>query len=169
MKLIIINGPCGVGKSSLAKRLHDDRPLSFLLDVDAQARFISHYREFREERWEMTLAITKAILHAMFKLGRTVIVDKMTYVSSVLDAYYDIAQQYDIEVHEITLWADKETVLSRANARGYHEGGLLTPERVCDFWHCIEELLKERDVSEVINTTSLSEDQVYTLVSDLVK
>jgi deoxyadenosine/deoxycytidine kinase len=49
MKLIILNGPCGVGKSTVAQKLHEVIPLSFLLDIDAQRRFISKHREFKEE------------------------------------------------------------------------------------------------------------------------
>src|SRR3989338_4290855 len=85
MKLIIINGPCGIGKSTLAARLHDRMPLSFLLDVDAQARFISHYREFTEERREMVHAVSLGIIEACLKINRSVIVDKMIFHPEILD------------------------------------------------------------------------------------
>ncbi len=32
--LLIINGPSGVGKSTLAKKIHLDHKMSYILDID---------------------------------------------------------------------------------------------------------------------------------------
>jgi adenylate kinase family enzyme len=45
MKLIILNGPPGIGKSTVAQKLQKELPLSFLLEIDALRRCISNYRE----------------------------------------------------------------------------------------------------------------------------
>ena len=169
MKLIVINGPCGVGKSTLAQKIHKDIRLSFLLDVDAQSRFISGYRDYREERWEMTLALSTAVINAMLKLGRTVIIDKMTYAPSVLDSYYKLAEKHGAEIHEIVLWASKESVLKRADERGWRPKGLLTPEKVAMFWDRLNEIKDSRTDATIIDTDALDADEVYAQVQNLLK
>ena len=81
MKLIILNGPCGVGKSTLAKALHTEMPLSFLVDIDVINGFIADHEDDidKEERWKISKEVSKAILKTMLELGRDVIVDKMIY------------------------------------------------------------------------------------------
>lgn len=169
MKLIIINGPCGVGKSTLSAKLHADMPLSFLLDIDAQRRFISHYREQKEESGKMMMTISKAITMSCLEDNRDVIVDKILFDSAVLDLYYEIAKTYGADIYEIILWAPKEVVMERANDRGWREGGLLTPE-VCElFWDKIDELKESRPQAQIINVENMSEEDAYLEVVKIVE
>lgn len=161
MKLIIINGSCGVGKSVLAKKIHDSIPLSYLLDVDTHSRNISHYREYREERWKLSLAVAQAVIGACLSVGQDVIVDKMTYDPLVLDSYHQIAKKYKASVYEILLWAPKNLVMKRADERGWRKGGLLTPEKCERFWYKIDELKEKRSLATVIDISNLNEDEVF--------
>lgn len=168
MKLIIINGPCGIGKSTLSAKLHASMPLSFLLDIDAQRRFISHYREQKEESGKMMMAISKAIIISCLGDNRDVIIDKIMFDTDVLDSYYEIAKTYSAKVYEIILWAPKEVVMERANSRGWREGGLLTPE-ICElFWDKINELKKNRPRAQIIDVEKMAEDDVYLEVAKIV-
>ncbi len=160
MKLIILNGPCGVGKSTIAAALHEKMPLSFLLDVDAQSRNISHYKEYREERWEIRDAISEAIIETCLRLGRDVIVDKIIFDSTILDSYCVIAKKYNADVHEIILWATKDVVMKRAKDRGWREESLLTPERCEQFWHEIDAFKEKRPRATVIDVSDLGEAAV---------
>ncbi|MDA1038172.1 MAG: AAA family ATPase [bacterium] len=160
MKLIIINGPCGVGKTTTSVELHDLMPLSFLLDVDAQMRNISHYREYREERWDMTFEITKAILHSMLKLGRDVIVEKMVYDSATLDLYREIGEEYGAEIHEVVLWATKDVVMQRSGNRGLWDGSLLIPKECELFWEKIDAMKGERLNATLIDSSEKSLEEV---------
>ena len=168
MKLIILNGPCGVGKSTLAKRLHADEPLSFLLDMDQQRRFISNWQDYKEERWEMTTSLAVGVLHAMLGIGRSVIVDRMTYLPSVIDQYYKIAKQYGADVHEIILWAPKEVVLQRAEDRGWVSQGVLTPERLGFFWDQLDVMKNQQSKAIIIQTGEKTPEQVYQEVAGLL-
>ncbi len=168
MKLIILNGPCGVGKSTVAAKLHVDMPLSFLLEIDAQRRFISHYREYAEESRVMNLSIAKAIIKSCLEERRDIIIDKMTFGQNILNFYYDIAKTYGADVYEIILWAPKEIIMQRADERGWVDDGLLTPEKCEFFWDKMNEVKEHRPHAHVINTESISEDAVYSQVMKIV-
>ena len=163
MKLIIINGPCGVGKSTIAEKLHASMPLSYLLDIDAVSRNISHYREYREERWELNVAIAKATINAVLDLKRDIIVEKMIYAPETLDAYRKIGKEHGADVTEIILWAPKDVVMKRAEDRGWREG-LLTPEKCEMFWDKINELKDNRPEATIIDISALSEEDALQTV-----
>jgi len=167
MKLIIINGPCGIGKSTLAARLHADINLSFLLDIDAQRRYINRYREQREASGKIVQAVSMAIIKSCLESGCDVIIDKMTFDPEVLDYYYEIAKTYGADVYEIVLWAPKEVVMKRADERGWREGGM-TPEQCDNFWHKIDELKEFRPQAHIIDTENVEGDVLYEQVIEIV-
>lgn len=166
--LIIINGPCGIGKSTAAKNLHESLPLSYLIDVDEIGRKISHYREFEEERREIREAVAFATVDAVLNLGRTAIVEKMIYSEDVLNTYRSIAEKYHIQVHEIILWAPKETVMQRAHERGWRKGGLLTPEKCELFWHKIDKVKDLRKHATTIDISDMNEREVLKAIQKLI-
>lgn len=165
--LIIINGPCGIGKSTTAKNLHESLPLSYLIDVDEIGRKISHYREF-EERREIREAVAFATVDAVLKLGRTAIVEKMIYSKEVLNTYRKIAKENNAPVHEIILWAPKEIVMQRAHDRGWREGGLLTPEKCELFWHKIDGMKDLREHATIIDISDMNEKGVLEAAQEVI-
>lgn len=75
---------------------------------------------------------------------------------------------YGANVYEIILWAPKETIMKRANERGWIEGGLLTPEKCELFWNKINELKNNRPQAYVINTENITDDELYRQVTKIV-
>lgn len=159
-RLIIINGPCGIGKSTAAKNVQALLPLSFLVDIDAQRRYIGRYRECREESRVLSYAVTFGIVEACLKEGRDVIVEKMINDASVLDTLRAIGEKYGAEVHEFILWMPKDLVLQRASDRGYSVGNSLTPQKTEAFWDAIDALTDSRPLAKIINVSHLGEEQV---------
>ncbi len=155
MKLIIINGPTGVGKSTIAKEVHKKLPLSFLLEVDAQRRYISGYKDFREESGELMFDISKAVTEECLRHGRDVVVDKIIIDSEItLNKFIEIGKKYNAEVFEFILNSDRELWLNRINERGYRENGSLTPEKAEWFWDKIQEYIKKRPEAVVVDTSN---------------
>lgn len=169
MKLIIINGPCGIGKSTLSAKIHTDMPLSFLLDIDAQRRFISHYREQRKESAKIIQIISDSTIKSCLEINCDIIIDKMIFDSSILDSYYEIARTHEARIYEIILWAPKEVVMKRAEERGWREHGLLTPEKCGLFWDKINELKNNRPQAHTVNIENMTEGEIHTKVTKLIK
>lgn len=171
MKIIIINGPCGIGKSTVAEKVHSNIPLSFLLDIDAQRRFVSGRREHPKESGKMVMTISQNILETCLQLGVDVVIDKMTFDKDGLDFYYKIAEKYDADIYEIILFASKELVIKRAAARGYDiEGGagLFTPQKCEYFWEEINKIKDTREKAHIINVEELSEREVYLEIKNVI-
>ncbi len=160
MNLIIINGPCGVGKSTVAELLHKTIPLSFLLEGDALRRLVSGYKEYREESKQLSSFVAMSIIETYLQTGHDVIVDKIIFDEEYLDRMTAIGISRGARVSEIILWASKDFVMKRAADRGYRENGLLTPEKCERFWHEIDALKIKRPHATVIDVEDLLTDEV---------
>ncbi len=169
MKLILINGPSGVGKSTVAEKLHREIPLSLLVEVDVWRRFISAYKEHREESLKLAYQYTVSAIDSYLKTGNSVIVDKVILdAPDILNAITALGQKYGAEIHEFVLVADKQKVVERAAQRGYSADSLLTPQKVEELWESAEKFKSERPGAIVIDTNDLSPEAVYDLVKKTV-
>lgn len=168
MKLIIINGPSGVGKSTVAVQLHKDIPLSLLIDIDAWRRNISGYREHREESLALAYQFTISVVDSYLKSGNSVIIDKAILGNnSMLDALVTLGKQHNAEIYEFVLFADKEKVLARADERGFRAESLLTREKVEELWEKASKLMDERPDAVSIETNNIHQDDVYRTVKKI--
>ena len=169
MKLIIINGTTGVGKSTVAEMLHKELPLSFLLDIDAQRRFISEYKDNRKKSGELSFIVSRAIVEAYLNIGYDVIIDKIIVnTKTTLKKFIELGDKYEAETYEFILNASKETVIKRLNDRGYGPGGLLTPEKAERWWHETQKYIKENPNTVVINTDGLIPEEVFQKVKEYI-
>jgi predicted kinase len=169
MKLVILNGPSGVGKSTLAERLHRDMPLSVLIEVDAWRRFISGYREHKEESLTLAYRFSLAAAEACLEAGRSVIVDKAVLdADPFLDSLYALGTKHTADIREFLLIARKETLLKRADERGLAPDSLLTREKVVELGEKAHEFKQSRSQAIVVDTEELSPDAVYDRVRETV-
>ncbi len=165
MKLIIINGPTGVGKSTLAARLHEEMPSSVLLDIDELRRTIPNYRERGEESLRLAYDMAAGAIGNAHQAGKDVIVDKTIGDESIFERFMEAAREHGAEAYEFLLFGSKDSVQARADARGYRPGSLLTPEKVGMHWERANELKDKRPNAMVIDTSNLSSEEVFKTVS----
>lgn len=166
MKLILINGPAAVGKSTLAEKLHKTLPLSFYIDVDLIRRSISGYRTNPKRSWQLSMVAALGIAEAQLKNKNSIIIDKMIYnKGGFIDSFLDLGKQYKADTYEFILWANKNTVMERAEKRGYRKGGLLTRKKTKNFWLEIEKLIAQRKEAIIIDTDQLTERQVFNAIN----
>lgn len=169
MKLIVLNGPSGVGKSTLALRLHSALPLSVLVEIDAWRRFISEYRTHKKESLELSYQFSLAAIEACLKAGKSVILDKVVFDDDeFLNSLHALAGTYSAEIYEFLLIAKKETLLARAESRGFEPNSLLTREGVLELGEQAQEFMHKRPQAVRIDTEELPPDTVYDMVSKIV-
>jgi broad-specificity NMP kinase len=169
MKLIVVNGSPAAGKTTVAEKLHKDLSMSLLADVDAWRRLVSDYRENREESLKLSYKMAVAAVDAYLGTGHDVIVDKAILSDdSVIDALIESGKRHMAEVYEFILIADKETVIKRAHERGFHENGLLTPEKVPELWEKAQKLIAKRPNAIVIDTGNQTPELTYKKIKEIV-
>jgi predicted kinase len=166
MKLIILNGPLGVGKSTLALKLNEQMPSSVLVDVDELRRAIPNYRENREESLRLVYKQTAQIIGEELAKGNDVIVDKAISYSDTIDTFIKVGKEQCADIYEFLLFADKETIRKRADERGYRPGGMLTPEKVDELWEKSDALRKER--SQAIFIDARDPELIYEKVQSFI-
>jgi broad-specificity NMP kinase len=175
MKLIIINGPVGVGKTTVSKKLLEKIPMAFFIQFDELRKQIGAYKSHRDESRVFAFELSFALVEECLKNTQTVIIDKMMYEriesgksKSSIDQLYEIANKYHVDVVEILLWADKDTMVKRLESRGFKQGGLLTREKAIAFWHEMEKFKQKRKQAIVIDTSKITENEAFEQVVQLV-
>lgn len=160
MRLIIVNGPWGVGKSTLAARLHAEMPRAFHVELDAIRRSISGYDDDAEASFRFAIRIASDIIERCLVEGRDVIVDKMLRAHDLIDDIRAAGDRHGADVREVILWASKDAVLARGAQRGYSTG-TFSREKAERAWEQMAAIVLERDRATVIDTENKTADEVY--------
>lgn len=162
MKLVILNGPPGVGKSTIAARLQKELTSSVVIDIDELRRTtMPDYRERREESLRLSYELAANVIEDNLKNGHDVIIDKAVSHSDTLDLFIEVGKKNGAEVYEFLLFADKATVQKRADERGYRPRSLLTSECVGESWEKADVLRQKRTQAIVIDTEHKDIGQVF--------
>jgi predicted kinase len=143
-KLIILNGPCGIGKSTLADMYKNEHPMCLMLDIDEVRRFMGSYREHQEQSYEQMYKLAYAMTREHLQNGYDVIVAKFIAKADVLRDFEKIAQECDANFFEFVLFSTKEDALARAVKRGFKPGGLLQADKLEKMYDELVEILKQR-------------------------
>jgi len=177
MKFIMINGPGGAGKTTLAKKLHKNKELSVLVLNYLIRRMINGFKENRDKSREIMFNLTYGIVEQALESGIDVIVDQKTHDdfsgNSIIDRYVSLAEQKGATTYEIILTVDKENAMERIRQRGFSEGGILNEENleenVNDFLKKMNDFMASRDNAIIVNTSNMTEEEVLEKVLEIIK
>ncbi len=166
MQVILVNGPCGAGKTTTTKLLHKEMEQSVLINIDLVRSFISGYREHPSRSWKTGLNLSLALAASAMQQGRTVIVDKMIFESSAWDPFYHLAKDYGATVHEFVIWAEKDVILQRCDDRGDYKEGVFTRKSCERYWVKVTDFAKDRMQAHVIDNSKLTKEET---VAEILK
>src|SRR3954471_20011330 len=116
-RLVHLNGPPGIGKSTLARRYVAEHPLAFCLDIDGFRRLIGQWDAHPEESGQLGRRMALAMAHVHLSSGHDVIVPQFVARPEFVSQLHEAATQAGAQFREIVLLDDREAAMARFEAR----------------------------------------------------
>ncbi len=130
-RLILLNGPPGIGKSTLARRYHADHALTLVVDFDELRTLISGW-DRHEEAAKLAAAVGHSMARAHLLGGHDVVIAAFSVRSSFFAKVDDVVHEASAELHEIILRAEDSSVIERFRRRRTERAAQGIPDVAAD-------------------------------------
>jgi predicted kinase len=112
-RLILLNGPPGCGKSTLAQMYVDEHPLALNLDIDRIRSLIGRWRDDPQVGGNLARAVAIAAARTHLTSGHDVVVPQFMSRPEFIERIEHLAGEVGAEFNEIVLLDSKENMLRR--------------------------------------------------------
>lgn len=123
-RLLHLNGPPGIGKSTLARRYADERPGVLDADIDLLRMLVGGWQDDFVTTGEIVRPGALALIGAHLASGRDVVVPQMVARSSEVERFRSAATAAGATYTQVMLVDDREAAIARFHRRT-GEGPLL--------------------------------------------
>ncbi|MFN2539198.1 MAG: AAA family ATPase [Mycobacteriales bacterium] len=115
-RLILLNGPPGIGKSTIAQRYVDEHPFALCLDLDVLRGQLGGWRQDETRSGELARDLSIPMIRAHLGSGYDVVVPQFVALPAYLDRLTELGAM------ETVLMADRVEAERRFHARtGLHQ------------------------------------------------
>ena len=154
-RLVVINGPPAVGKSTMARKYADAHPMTLRIDVDEVRESISAWRDAPSEAGIRARALVVAMARDHLQAAHDVVVAQLYGWTDDLDVLEGVARETQSTFHEIVLMADLASTLERFTDRGGSrlDDALAGPDgldSIARLHRRVADLLRERPSAVVV-------------------
>lgn len=174
MHLVMVNGPCGSGKSTTSKMLFEAIPGSMPIQTDALRKTVPEQMFMKDESPDAVARMWRAneigreIAARALGNGSTVIVDSIKYQRHWVQPWEQLGREFGANVLDVCLIAPKEVIEQRAAERGYKPGGRLNPQKVSKLYDRVASFYKGRRNALIINNEDLQPQEVVDLILERI-
>ena len=177
-KLIVINGPLGIGKSTLAKRYAEEHPLTLVLDIDDVWAMLSHWREEKEKSAPLSKKMAIEMARVNLEAGHDVVIPQILQTAELADSFQQLAKDYNADYYEILLSVSKEEAINRfikrgkagGHPNGFRPGGIIDTsgrkKKLAEMYDSMIEVAKTRPHVIKVEPALGNIEETY---SDLIK
>lgn len=116
-RLIVLNGPPAVGKSTLARRYADDHPLAMALDLDSLRRLLGRWRDDPRRAGLLARAMSLTMARDHLAAGLDVVLPQYLGRPQFLDEAAQVAEEAGAQFCEFVLMDNRDEVVRRFQAR----------------------------------------------------
>jgi len=116
-RMIVLNGPPGCGKSTLARMYAEDHPLALNLDIDRIRSLIGRWRDDPHAAGLLAREIALAAARAHLAAGHDVVIPQFLGRLAFLEQAEQVARQAGASFHEIVLLDSKDNAIRRFEQR----------------------------------------------------
>jgi predicted kinase len=111
-RLLLLNGPPAVGKSTIAHRYADGHPLALVVDIDELRVRLGQWRQVNESKG-IARSLGLALVRDHLRRGHDVVVPQLLGLTDFIETLAEVAQEAGAEFVEVLLRAPAPVVEAR--------------------------------------------------------
>jgi predicted kinase len=116
-RLVHLNGPPGIGKSTLSALYTDRNPGTLNLDVDRLHLLVGGWQDEETNTWPVVLPLVRAMAATHLDGGHDVVVPQYHARLEEITTLEKLAREHGADFREVVLLDDREAAIERFNRR----------------------------------------------------
>ncbi|GAA2349990.1 AAA family ATPase [Dactylosporangium salmoneum] len=116
-RLVHLNGPPGIGKSTLSALYADRNPGTLNLDVDTLHHLVGGWQDEETDTWPVVWSLVRAMAATHLDGGRDVVLPQYHARVDEIATLEKLAREHGAGFREVVLLDDREAAIERFNRR----------------------------------------------------